>query len=128
MTWDEIVVEFEAYQNMSCTPTDVKKYKEGTIIDEDKTVRWNREEVERRNAEYRAVVGKLNTVRNKARDTVFEHIYAYIKDELGAACTQKKAEAIWNYAYEAGHAYGIVEIKNYLDEIMDLAEILMGKE
>lgn len=128
MTWDEIVVEFEAYQNMSCTPTDVKKYREGTIIDEDKTVRWNREEVERRNAEYRAAVGKLNTVRNKARDTVFEHIYAYIKDALGAACTQKKAEAIWNYAYEAGHAYGIVEIKNYLDEIMDLAEILMGKE
>ena len=36
------------YTEFSCKPKN-PKYKVGTIIDEDKSVRWNREEIERLN-------------------------------------------------------------------------------
>ena len=40
----------------------------------------------------------------------------------------KKAIVIWNLAYDWGHSGGIMEICNYLDELMELAEKLLEKE
>lgn len=125
-TWEEIVVEFEAWANMSCKPVNMKKYRTGDVIDEDMSVRWNKEEIIRRNAVYEQEVSRLNTERNKARDVVYEHIYAYIIDEVGYECTKKKAMAIWSMAYEHGHSYGMHEIKIYLDELIELAQTLMA--
>ena len=125
MNWEKIVEEWTAWENMSCKPK-TKRIKEGTVLDEDKSVRWNREEVERLNKEYDAVVAELNTKRNKARDMLYEHIYEYIIDEVGHNCTKKKATAIWDYAYEQGHAYGLSEIHCYLDEIIVLADVLLS--
>lgn len=123
--WSDIVTEWNTVMNMRCKPKDLQKYKEGTVIDEEKSVRWNREEVERRNAAYAEEVATLNTKRNKARDTLYEKIYVYIMDEVGSKCTREKAKAIWDLAYENGHSYGINECKIYMDELIDLATILV---
>ena len=51
--------------NMPMKPTGVKP-RIGTIIDEEKSVRWNREEVERQIAEYDAETQKVRQARKEA--------------------------------------------------------------
>ena len=63
--------------------------------------------------------------KNKRRDAIYEKIYKAIQDEVGHGLTRKKAVVLWNLAYERGHAYGIKEVKSYLDELMELAALLL---
>lgn len=127
MTWEEITKEWEIWENMSCK-AGTKRLKPDTVIDEEKSVRWNREEVERLNKEHDETVAELNTKRNKARDALYEHIYEYIIDEVGKNCSRRKAIAIWNYAFEQGHAYGLNGIYSCLNDIIDLAITLLNND
>lgn len=121
-SWDEIQEDFDRMQRMSCVPVDIKKVPENYVFDEDQSVKWNKEQVEINNRKYKEEVARLNTLKNKARDSVYEDIYKYIQGEVGHNLPRDKASAIWGYAYEQGHAYGISEIKIYLDEIIEVVK------
>ena len=101
--WREIQDEFETMQRMSCVPKNIHKVPTGYIFDEEKSVKWNREQVD-------------------------AEIYTAIRQEVGHNLSRKKAIVIWNLAYDWGHSGGIMEICNYLDELMELAEKLLEKE
>lgn len=126
--WREIQDEFETMQRMSCVPKNIHKVPAGYIFDEEKSVKWNREQVDANNAVYIKEVARLNTLRNTERDRIYEEIYTAIRQEVGHNLSRKKAIVIWNLAYDWGHSGGIMEICNYLDELMELAEKLLEKE
>lgn len=48
--WREIQDEFETMQRMSCVPKNIHKVPTGYIFDEEKSVKWNREQVDANNA------------------------------------------------------------------------------
>ena len=125
MGWDEIQAEFEEMQRMSCTPIGLTKLRPDFVKDEEKSVKWNREYVERENKKYHDEVARLNTRKNKARDAVTEHIYKRIQLEVGHQISMKKAAAIYNMAYDLGHPSGFYAVRGYLEELIELAYYLL---
>lgn len=125
--WRTIQDEFETMQRMSCVPKNIRKVPTGYIFDEDQSVKWNREQVDRNNAAYIKEVARLNTLRNKERDRIQEEIYATICREVGHGLSRKQAISIWNMAYEWGHSSGIHEVCIYLNDLMGLAITILEK-
>lgn len=121
-SWDEIQEDFDRMQRMSCIPVGIKKVPDGYVFDEDQSVKWNKDQVAINNQKYKEEVARLNTLKNKARDSVHEDIYKNIQSEVGHDLSRDNAIAIFQYAYEQGHAYGITEVKHYLDEIMEVVK------
>ena len=110
MSWEDIQNEFDIMNRMSCRPVGLQKVPGNHIFDEDQSVKWNREQVELNNKKYQSEVARLNTEKNKARDSVYNLIIEKIQYEVGHRLSRKKAEAIWNRAYEDGHSFGFYEI------------------
>lgn len=121
-SWDEIQEDFDRMQRMSCVPVDIKKVPENYVFDENQSVKWNKEQVAINNRKYKEEAARLNTLKNKARDSVNEDIYRNIQEEVGHDLSRDKAKVIFAYAYEQGHACGITEVKHYLDEIMEVVK------
>lgn len=123
--WADIQSEYDSMQQMSCVPVGIRKVSTDHVFDENKSVKWNREQVEANNQRYQQEVARLNTEKNKRRDAIHEDIYRAIQSEVGHGLSRIKAMALWNFAYEKGHAFGIHEVKIYLDEVMELASLLL---
>lgn len=123
--WRKIQSDFEVMQSMSCVPT-FKRVPANFIFDENKSVKWNRDMVAESNANHQAEVARLNTAKNKARDEIYEDIYYAIQCEIGNSLTREGAMAIWNYAYELGHACGIHDIMSHLYDILELIKKVLN--
>ena len=91
--WQTIRTEFEAMERMSCVPAGIRKVRADHIFDEERSVRWNREMVEKNNADYQAEVARLNTEKNKRRDAILEDIYRLIQEDVGHDLSRVKASA-----------------------------------
>lgn len=126
-SWEEIEDDFRRMNSMSCKPNFTKLPK-GWITDENQSVKWNREQVELNNKNYQKAVKELNTKKNKARDNLYEDIYKKIQYEVGYDISRESAIKIWNYAYEEGHSCGWINIKSYLDEIIDLVSDILDEQ
>lgn len=124
--WHEIQDDFNRMNSMSCRPT-LHKMKPGTIIDEEQSVRWNREMVEDNNRRHAEEVARLNTLKNKARDEVHQDIYRRIQYEV-PGITINAARKIYEYAYERGHSFGFAEVRSELDELIELIRYAITKE
>ena len=116
---DELIYLSNQYKDFSCKHS-CKKYKEGTIFDEEKSVRWNREEVDRRNNLHQEEVKRLNREKNQMYEKLVNLIYQYIIQETKVS--KERAAKIYNYLYEEYHSYGLTECINHLDDLLDLFE------
>lgn len=110
---------------MSCVPIGLRKVPENHVFDENKSVKWNRDKVAENNLAYKKEVARLHTLKNKARDSIYEDIYLYIQDEVGHVINRDCAIKIWEYAYKKGHSYGAYRIKHELDEAIALIEDIL---
>jgi len=126
MDWYDIQNEFDAMSKMSCVPIGIYKLPAGHVLDEDKSVKWNREQVELNNKKYQEEVARLNTLKNKRRDEIMGMIYEKISYEVGHNLDRKKAEAIWNMAWERGHSYGISDVMGNLNDLIELAQKILA--
>lgn len=130
--WTPII---EDYANIDrtykCKPdiTKFPKCREGDIIDENQTVKWNKEEVTRRIQAYKNEVGRLNAERNAAFLRWRQDVTAIITAELverkifrDAATADKKALIIYNKAYEDAHSYGVYDVLQKVDAYVDFTE------
>ncbi|MGN0415993.1 MAG: hypothetical protein ACI4FX_10965 [Agathobacter sp.] len=125
-TVQEIWKELEKVEQMSCKPNWKRPHTED-ILDEEQSVRWNREEIAKQQKAYDEEVKALNTKKNKARDSLYEELYRVIRQEVGGI-TVEDAKKIWWFAYEEKHAYGYGDVFSFLDELMDLiGGIVNGK-
>ena len=125
-SWEELQSDFDDMSLMSCVPVGLKRVPSNYIFDEDKSVKWNKEQVAINNENYQKEVARLNTEKNKRRDSILEDIYKAIQYEVGHNITRKQAQAVWNYAYEQSYSFRFNSILNCLYVIMELVEVLLG--
>lgn len=107
----------DEYSKFSCKPKE-RKYKIGEVFDDDKSVRWNREEVERRNKLHDEEVKRLNKQKNKMFFEWVDAVKLYIMEETKVK--KDKADEIYNYLYGKYHSYGLSEVLANMDELLDL--------
>lgn len=107
-------------RNFSCRP-DRSEYpypKVGDVIDEDKSVKWNREEVVRLRDAYDERVKELNKMKstiNKAFEDKFVILLA--KDN---GLSKGVAKLVYAYAYMESHDSGPYAVRGTFDDVADL--------
>ncbi len=126
--WAEIQQDFNSMAEMPCIPSGIKKLRSDHVIDMDRSVRWNQEQVRLNNEKYQEEVKRLNREKNKRRDAIYEDIYQKIQEDVGSGLTRNKAMIIWNYAWERGHSAGISGVLNCLYDLTDLIQDILADE
>lgn len=124
-TWDELRIEYQKVCEMSFKPTNIVKVSPGHIFDENKSVKWNKEQVEINNKKYYNEVERLCLEYTKSNDSVLEDIYTAIQEEMSCGISRKQAVHIWVYAYNMGHSGGVNEIFIQLENLMDFIETIL---
>ena len=118
--WEQILENKDAYVKaaLATIPEDIKKYGKNHIFDEDKSVKWNREEVEKRNAVYENKRLELQDKRLSSFDTFYQSIIIYVQEELSVS--QKKAKKIVEYCWQEKHSYGVNDFLIMVEELIDV--------
>ena len=103
------------------------KYEEGHVFDEEKSVKWNREEVQRLNALRESKESNLQKARNNKFIDAVDLAKAYIRQEV--FCNEKQADIIWNFINEEYH-YNMAVLYDALENLTDLFKdfVQAGKE
>ena len=117
-SWDAAWDDLDRAFALSCKPT-AKRVPKGYVFDEDKSVRWNAEQVESHNAAIQKEVSEKQKARSLAINQATDSIIALIVDEFYGKINSKQAKVIWNIAYDSGHSGGRYEIKAQLQRLMD---------
>ena len=113
---------------MMSTKPSRKLLKEGTIIDESKSVKWNREQVIAENHKYYDEVKHLKDIQNKKAVEVEDKIInEYIVDSLDHTLNYEARVYIFTEAYMLGHSEGANEIFSQLDELICFVNDLLNK-
>ena len=137
--WKPIIDWCKKIDKMPSIPDREKftKYKEDYVFDEDKSVRWNREEVERRNKEYEEEQNRLIKEHQDEWNNMENTVICLITEELrsilpGAKAElihpdnlKKKADLIFSKAWERSHAYGMHEVLVEVEELVDFIDDFM---
>jgi len=113
---------------MGCKPYGFKRVPSNFVFDEDKSVKWNKEQAKKSNDDYDNEVKRLNQEKMKRRDEIYAEIYKTIQEEVGFGISEKKAAKIWEYAYDKGHSAGWYEIIINLEEIEELVKFVLGEK
>lgn len=108
----------EFCRNFNYRP-DRKKFpypKIGTVLDEDKSVKWNREEVDRLRAAHDEEVKRLQRHYNEVAREYEKEIKQSLAEEYDL--NEAEVDVIWGKAWEDGHDCGI---RNVISHFYDLA-------
>lgn len=125
MMLDEIRHEYEHACCMSTRPgVGFVCPRDGAVLDEEKSVRWNREEVQRLRHEFAEEQTRLSMARNHAISEATEKAIKWIAEVGGF--TGRQAKTIWDFAYDRHHSDGSVFLM--LDEYMNFADGLLRYE
>ena len=116
MTMDDLRRIAQAYENVSIPC--LKKYKTDAIIDENKSVKWNREQVKQLNDLYYDELQKARYCKNVYYQTFRDATLNYIVDETSV--TSEKANKIFEFVRIEKESNGYDEMLNFLDEVLDL--------
>lgn len=116
-TWEGAWRDLEAAYERSCRPIQ-KKVPKGYVFDENKSVRWNAEQVEKNNAEVQKEAAGLQRERSLAINEATDAIVALIVDAFHGKINEQQARLIYNIAYDRGHSGGRYEIEAQLNEFM----------
>lgn len=123
--WQELISDMQRVDAMSCKPT-FARFPNNFITDENKSVKWNREQVVKNHNTYDKEVARLNTEKNKERDKVMQDVYLKIQQEL-PGLTLKKAKVLFEKIQPNDTSFEnvISELKSqctYLQEVIPLFE------
>lgn len=119
ITIEELYDMAKEYSSFSCSPApELKKYKTGHIFDEDRSVKWNREEVIRRNTLFDETVKQLNREKNAKYNALVARTKKYIMQETGVSET--RAAKVYDYAYRMWHSGSLLTVLCELDELIEI--------
>ena len=121
MDYTTIITKLEnrLYDNLNSYPVK-PQIKTGDVIDETKSVIWNRERVTEILNEYYA---KLEEYYKQSRDKDIEFLndcVEYIKEELN--CSTEKAKILYNRAYEKQHSYSHRQVLYEIEELIEFVK------
>ena len=97
----DILTSWDIMNTMHTRPS-YSKLAEGTVIDEEKSVRWNREEVERRNDLREQEIIDLRNAKKGVQDNLEEEIIHKFAKEYDVPIESVKK--IYSYAFLQDHA------------------------
>lgn len=125
---DVLVASYESfYMHYSCKP-DREKYpypKMTDVIDEEQSVKWNREEVTRLRKAFENRVDELNKYKNLISNEFENGIIKILAK--GNHISVNESKKIWSYAYSEGHSSGIRTViacyYDFIDVYVDLLKI-----
>lgn len=103
-----------------------EKYAENHIFDENMSVKWNREEVARRNQAYKNALTEYYKGEQEANKKFREDLIQAIMNDTGFS--YEKAEMIYGRAYDRGHSSGYYDVITYASEIADFIYDFIRKE
>lgn len=113
-----LIDEYKIACGMPTKPNYFNKLPANHIEDENQTVKWNREFVEKTNKAYQEAVAEMNRKRNLAMNEVQKKIEKYIMKY--AEVSQKGAKRIFEFAYAEGHSDGLYNVGVWIDRLVDL--------
>jgi hypothetical protein len=124
----------EETNSISKTNQDYPIYTENYVFDENKSVKWNKDEVIRRNKLRDEEVMKCRSTRRQALCNFENNIIHCIAVELmernilktDISTAVEKAIKIFDLAWDKGHSAGIYEVCIYIDEIVDFIEDIVS--
>lgn len=127
-TWYEYIEEFKNINYMNTQPSKLGYTHPniGTVIDEEKSVRWNREEVDRLRAEYDKKASELKREKDLKFNELKREILNKIVDELDNKITKESALTILNRSWEDGHSYGINQVFIELNKNIEFIENILN--
>ena len=123
---EKLVNDYEVfYMHFSCRP-DREEYpypKKDTVIDENQSVKWNREEVNRQRATFEKRVEDLNKWKNKLNNQYEHRIITLLGKEN--SISYDESSLIWSYAYMDGHSSGVRNVISIYCDLIDLYDDLL---
>ena len=119
LVFEKFENRFKEVSRMSRKPDSdtYTKYPADHIFDEDKSVRWNREEVTRRNDAYREETLRLRADYIAADNAAKDLAIAYIEQETNM--NNEQAGIYFAYIYGKYHSF-ITDLIYYIDEMVEL--------
>ena len=126
--FEELTAEADKLRHMSSIPDKelFHPYPEEYVIDENMSVKWNREEVAKRNEAYAQEKQRLRNAINDAVKSLDNMIKAYIAQEIPVSLD--KASIIFNRLYNDHHSYGYSEILDFVDDEIDYIQSIFKTE
>ena len=116
---EEIYKELFATYDMDVRPK-TKKVKEGTVIDEDKSVKWNREEVKRLNDAYVEEARSLRRKRNEKEAKVREELVKAVNAELDKKVSEETVKKMIANVDEQESGEGAINQSIAMEDLIDL--------
>ena len=105
----------------------MKRYREDHVFDEDKSVRWNREEVERQNQAQFELQKQARALREESNNHFLTELYRYICQEsvYDFTFTAAEAEQIWRATVK----HHDQEPWNWVDDMAEsMRDFIIGRE
>ena len=103
------------------TPEDVLP--EGYVFDENKSIKWNREQLKIENETRVRYIDSFKSLSKENNNNQAElDIIEAIKTDLRT--TDEVSKSIYRYAYQEGHSSGLSEVFNYLYDILDVVQVI----
>jgi len=102
-----------------------KKVKDGYIFDEDKSVKWNREEVERKNIEVDKTIKAYKKLSSMGAEDFQTDVVEYLVNSFDIKDNKQIAEKIFSKAYEDGHSNGYYEVFSQATDIGSFVEDIL---
>lgn len=124
ITISDIRRMFEKLRTASVTPDPRRftKYKEGHVIDENQSVRWNREKVAAANEAYSAEALRLEAAWIEMSRAAHNTAISYLEQELHLG--HDRCRIIWHRLYEDNHVY-MRGLYNSLDDEIDYIKSIL---
>ena len=126
---ETLITPFEEFLlNYSCKPNrNEYPYPNNDVIDENKSVKWNREEKERLKNLYLKRVKELNTYKNLITSSFEKQIIKILARKRKISIAE--SSILWVYAYNIGHSNGIRDILFIYEDIADMyADLLKTRK
>lgn len=113
ITVDAMSEAFDKYRDFSCTPK-TKAYRVGDIIDEEKSVKWNREEVDRLRHLRIEEIKLLNKQKQELYEEFKDMVCKYIMEEIKVC--EERSKKIFDFL---GKNYYLVSNGQFYCDILD---------
>lgn len=96
------------------------RYRKGHVFDENKSIEWNREELNRRNKEIKQKEKQYNEDRIKAYNEFDNDIIRYF--EHYSSINERQIKKIYDYTHQKFNSYGLYDVITATEELIDLFE------
>lgn len=132
MTYEELVEKWEEFRkleqqlNEGFNTSEVQQWKyipDSLVIDEDKSVKWNREEVIRRREAYKTAKKNRHDTLSKALREIGNYIKEYIQENYGVTDKQYSKMLSFLYEYDEdtdNYTNGFGSKVHYLESLAEL--------